>query len=89
MVPKSKIYPAFGMYHYDTRIAEIRDDLPKLAQLFIIEHERGHSNDHGEIMSTLVAMVDYPIGFIITVLMSLLPYRLAYYWRRITLEADY
>lgn len=83
MVNKSQLSPAFGMYHYATDTAEIRDDLPKSAEKFVIEHERGHSKGHGEIMATLKAIPKHPFGFIITAFMSLAPYRLAYYWRRI------
>jgi len=82
-VPKSTIYPAFGYYHYHTEIAEIRDDLPLPVKLFVIAHEHGHSLGYGEFMSTLSALVEHPFGFIYTVLLSLSPYRLLYYFNRI------
>lgn len=83
-VPRQSIYPAFGMYYYRSDIAKIRDDLPKSAEAFVIEHERGHSVGKGEIMATLSAIPKHPIGFIIIAFMSLAPYRIKYYWQRIT-----
>jgi len=83
MVKSSEIYPSFGAYYPAFDTAKIRDDLPKQAELFVIEHERNHSLGYGEIMATLTAIPKQPIGFIITAFMSLAPYRLAYYWRRI------
>jgi len=81
---KEQLSPAFGMYNYKTDTAQIRSDLPVPAKRFVIEHERGHAQGRGEIMATLQAIPKAPLGFLVTVVLSLSPSRLSYYWGRIT-----
>ncbi len=92
LVLKSKIYPAFGMFYDDGRPNEIRDDLPRAMVAFIYEHEQYHVNDpdiatEGMVMKELKANIHaariHPWGAFLTILWSLAPYRLAYYWRRL------
>jgi hypothetical protein len=84
LVPKDSIYPKFGVCYNDGRI-EIRNDLPPCAISFLAAHEVYHSFDAEkrwwlrEIKATLAPF----IGFLIVRIMSLSPYRLAYYLKRI------
>lgn len=80
---KRRLYPGFGKYHYGRNLIWVRRDLPKPAKAFVLEHEMGHHRGHGEILATLYAIPKHPWGFVVTAVMSLAPYRLRFYWRRI------
>jgi hypothetical protein len=87
LVPKEKLYPAFGMSYSSGRI-EIRNDLPKNVRLFVQYHELYHLRDKAtnwlwrEIKANCYAFLKCPLGGILTVILSLHPDRLKYYWSR-------
>jgi hypothetical protein len=89
-VPKEKICPAFGYCYADGRI-EIRDDLPECVKGFVLDHEELHRDDKvnqeafiaGELESNWGGFIRHPLGAIVTMFMSLAPYRLKYYWQRL------
>lgn len=86
-VSKEEIYPAFGVCYKDGTI-KIREDLPQRVKDFVLIHEIYHSTDKStywlwrEIKANSYAAIKHPIGFIITMVMSLAPYRLKFYWTR-------
>jgi hypothetical protein len=83
-VPKETIYPSFGCYNFRSERISIRSDLPRSAQNFVKEHEMNHHRDGpNEITANLKAAWRYPWGFIVVAIMSLAPYRLAFYWKRL------
>jgi len=87
-VPKEKLYPAFGMCYSDGNI-EVRDDLPKIVKLFVLYHEFYHAGDRAknwiwrEIKANCYAFLKCPLGGILTLILSLHPDRLKYYWSRL------
>ncbi len=95
-VPKTKIYPAFGEAWEKTQTINIRKDLPKAVQKFLIEHEKFHLKDWahlnknkkeynwiiGELKAGFYGAIKHPFGFLICFLMSLSPSRLKFYWKR-------
>ena len=87
-VPKKEIYPAFGFC--DSTGIKVRDDLPGIVKEFVLEHETYHYKDikhdawyFRELRANSYAAYKHPLGFVATLIMSLAPYRLAYYWQRI------
>ena len=86
-VPKSEIYPMFGCYISDGTI-KIREDLPECMKDFLKVHETYHSTDKEtiwwkrEIKANWAGLLLHPVGFIVTMFMSLAPYRLKWYWER-------
>lgn len=97
LVQKKEIAPQFGRWTHEpdgTVTLLIRDDLPECVQAFLIEHEKGHEEDkrdgdfdgdgwiENEAEVNWWAICKHPLGGLLTALMYLAPYRLAYYWRR-------
>jgi len=86
-VKKEAIYPAFGICSSNGTI-KIREDLPRPAKKFVLEHETYHITDKStywlwrELKANSYSAIQHPVGFIITAVMSLAPYRLKYYYQR-------
>ena len=85
-VDKNEIYPLFGRANWLTGDIEIQKGLPKLVDEFVLEHEKYHIRDGKfssiigrEIRANGYAAVRHPIGFLMTVAMSLTPDRIEYY----------
>ena len=82
--------PRFGFALPEKQIAYIRDDLPKCVKQFVISHEVYHLTDNAnwwvwrEIKANMHSALRHPIGFMVCLQMSLVPYRLRYYLQRIT-----
>jgi len=85
---RQHLYPKFGLCSADGTWIAVRNDLPPLVQKFVLQHELYHAGDQTkgwvmrEIKANWYAFKKEPKGFLATVLLSLSPYRLAYYWRR-------
>jgi hypothetical protein len=83
------LYPRFGLALPEKNQVYVRKDLPESVKLFVISHELYHLGDKSqwwiwrEAKANIHAAIRHPIGFVACVLMSLAPYRLRYYWRRI------
>jgi len=88
-IQKSKLYPAFGEAEPEKNIVLIRNDPPIIVKRSVEEHEKYHLKDKSgngfwrEIKANAYALKKHPLGFIITVLMSLQPYRIRFYINRI------
>jgi hypothetical protein len=67
----------------------VREDLPGCVKRFVTTHELYHLGDKAqwwllrEVKANLHAAIRHPVGFVACVLMSLAPYRLRYYRKRI------
>jgi hypothetical protein len=87
---KKQLYPKFGYAVPSKQLVYVRDDLPGLVKEFVTSHELYHLRDNAkwwvwrEIKANTAAASKHPMGFVICALMSLAPYRLRYYWNRIT-----
>ena len=86
-VPKETLYPSFGAYRQG-RI-EVRADLPRIVQAFVLANEQYHAEDKTdrwwlwqEVSANWAAFKKEPLGGMVTVLMSLSPARLWFYWDR-------
>ena len=85
-VEKETIYPRFGMAV--NGIAYVRKDLPECVRDFVEIHELYHLQDMEtrwivrEIKANIAGAAKHPWGFIVCAIMSLAPYRLAYYVTR-------
>jgi hypothetical protein len=87
--------PLFGIC-YDSGLIKINSELPKVVQEFVLEHELYHFNDmknwagktgmanflRKEFLANFSAALKHPNGFILTMLLSLSPRRLSFYWKR-------
>jgi len=89
-VDKDQLYPSFGKAFWNTKIIWVRNDLSDRVKRFVLEHEKQHLKDGkmsfwwwGEIRANMCGMWKEPRGFITTVFLSLSPYRLLYYCKRI------
>ena len=88
-VKRELLYPKFGCADRKNQIAYIREDLPPIVKKFVETHELYHLRDNSvfwvwrEIKANIVAGIKCPLGFIVCIGMSLVPYRLRYYWTRI------
>lgn len=96
-VPKSDIYPSFGLWRRtssgDTVIL-IRDDLPIAIKEFLLDHELFHDQDkdrgdfdcdswiENELEANWESAFKHPWGAFLTILYSLNPYRIIYYFKR-------
>ncbi len=86
-LPKQKLYPSFGRAENNT--AYIRKDLPKPVKEFVKDHELYHLKDNAnnwvirEIKANSYSALRHPLGFIITIIMSLQLYRLKFYLNKI------
>ena len=86
---KEKLHPRFGYAVPSKQVAYVRGDLPNCVRKFVTVHELYHLKDKfrwwvwREIKANTAGTIKHPIGFMVCVLMSLAPYRLWYYWRRI------
>jgi hypothetical protein len=87
-VSKEQLTPNFGRYSNGLDLIEIRNDLPRCAKEFLLDHEYYHRGDKEpnwlkrEIKANWCGFKWHPIGGIITLIMSFAPYRLTYYWNR-------
>ena len=97
-VAKNKLYPAFGYADIKNQKAYVREDLPKLVKVFVAEHELYHLKDKpqipenlwkrrfagfwAELKANLYAGIRHPLGFLITIILSLQPYRIKLYLDR-------
>ncbi|UCG12983.1 MAG: hypothetical protein JSU72_00340 [Deltaproteobacteria bacterium] len=92
-LPKEKLYPRFGYALPLEQVAYVRKDLPGPVREFVTFHELYHLNDTSrwwvwrEVKANVAAALKHPLGFIICVIMSLAPYRLKYYWKRLNSKA--
>ena len=93
-VSKKDLYPRFGYAQPNRQIAYVREDLPNSVRKFVTAHELYHLRDKSkwwvwrEIKANIAGALKHPIGFLGCVMMSLAPYRLRYYWKRIISEAS-
>lgn len=84
---KKDLYPKFGCALEET--AYVREDLPCVRE-FVALHELYHLRDKSgwwiwrEIKASGHGALHRPIGFMICMLLSLQPYRVKYYWKRLT-----
>ena len=87
-VSKKRLYPAFGEVDIKKNTVYVRKDLPKIVKKFIKEHELYHLRDKSknwfwrEIKANLYGLSKHPLGFLLCFIMSLLPYRLKFYFNR-------
>jgi hypothetical protein len=88
-VSKDQLHPRFGYAESSKQIAYVRGDLPNCVKKFVTAHELYHLRDKAkwwvcrEFKANIAGALKHPIGFTVCVLMSLAPYRLWYYWKRI------
>ena len=86
---KQKLYPAFGDSDVKKQIAFVRKDLPKLVKIFVRDHELYHLKDNSknwfwaEVKANFYSGIRHPIGFLMTIILSLQPYRIKFYVQRI------
>ncbi len=86
---RETLYPRFGLCAADGTWIAVRNDLPPLVQDFVLHHELYHAGDPErrwwlrELKANWYAGKKSPWGLFATSLLSLAPYRLAYYWHRI------
>ena len=91
---KDQLYPRFGYAVPSKQVAYVRDDLPGFVKKFVTAHELYHLGDKTkwwvwrEIKANTAGAFKHPLGFAICALMSLAPYRLWYYCKRITGKAE-
>jgi len=88
-VSRKELYPAFGEADVKKQVVYIRNDLPKMAKIFVKDHELYHLKDKSknwtwrEIKANVNSAIKHPLGFIITLIMSLQIYRIKLYLQRI------
>ena len=86
---KEALYPRFGLAVADKQLAFVRDDLPGCVKRFVICHELYHLSDGAgwwvwrEIKANMHGCLRHPVGFLLCLQMSLVPYRIKYYLSRI------
>jgi hypothetical protein len=86
---KELLYPKYGCAVPSKQVVYVRDDLPGFVKEFVTAHELYHLRDKAkcwvwrEIKANTAGALRHPMGFVICALMSLAPYRLWYYWKRI------
>jgi hypothetical protein len=86
---KKELHPRFGYALPSEQVAYVRGDLPNCVRKFVTAHELYHLRDKAqwwvwrEIKANISGALKHPLGFLGCVLMSLAPYRLRYYWKRI------
>lgn len=91
---KKELYPLFGYALPSEQIVYVRGDLPNSVRKFVTAHELYHLRDEAkwwvwrEIKANFAGACKHPLGFIVCVIMSLAPYRLKYYWKRIIGEVE-
>ena len=91
---KEELYPRFGFALPEKQIAYIRDDLPECVKQLVISNEVYHLKDNAnwwvwrEIKANMHSALRHPIGLILCLQMSLVPYRLSYYLQRIAGRAQ-
>ena len=91
---KNQLYPRFGCAFPSKQLAYVRDDLPGCVKKFVAVHELYHLGDKAkwwvwrEIKANMAGAFKHPLGFALCALISLAPYRLWYYWQRITGRAE-
>jgi hypothetical protein len=86
---KEELYSRFGLAQPDKQLVYVREDLPECVKRFVLNHELYYLKDKTqcwawrELKATAYAGVRHTVGFFVCVLMSLAPYRLTYYGKRI------
>jgi len=86
---KGYLYPKFGTANSGTRTVCVRSDLPESVKNFILSHEIYHLDDPArfwiwrEIKANIHAARKHPIGFLRCAWLSMAPYRIAFYIRRL------
>jgi hypothetical protein len=86
---RNDLHPRFGLALPDKGQVNVREDLPGCVKRFVTTHELYHLRDKAqwwllrEVKANLHAAIRHPVGFVACVLMSLAPYRLRYYGKRI------
>jgi hypothetical protein len=91
-VSKDQLYPRFGYAVSTEQMVYVREDLPNSVKKFVTAHELYHLRDKAkwwvwrEIKANTAGAFKHPLGVLGCVLMSLAPYRLRYYWKRIISE---
>lgn len=89
-VQREMLGPAFGIAYVEQQVALVREDLPPLVKDFVKLHEMYHLKDNAgwwvwrEVKASGAGALKQPLGFLLCVLLSLAPYRLNYYWKRIS-----
>jgi hypothetical protein len=87
---KEDLLPKFGCALRDKNAAYVREDLPSCVKDFVALHELYHLRDMStwwiwrEIKANAHGALDQPLGFLACMVISLQPYRLRYYWNRLT-----
>ena len=85
---KRDIHPAFGLAFPEEQSIYVRSDLPRSVKGFVRDHELYHLRDRSrwwvwrEVKANAYAAWKHPLGLGTTLIMSLKPYRWAYYARR-------
>ena len=96
-VSKSKLYPSFGEANESPPRIRVRKDLPVAVKKFVLEHEKYHIRDWqrlakenkkyywiwGEIKASVYGSFKHPFGSLICGIMSLQPYRIKFYFKRL------
>lgn len=88
-VSKNKLYPAFGDSNIKTQTIWIRKDLPNVVKRFVKDHELYHLRDKSqnvfwrEVKANVHSAIIHPLGLIVTIILSLQPYRIKFYIQRI------
>lgn len=88
-LPDSKMRPMFGMADPKTGTVYVNSDLPLPVRSFVKEHELFHLRDKArfwilrELKANMHAGIKRPFGFMLCVFMSMRPYRLKFYLKRL------
>jgi hypothetical protein len=86
---RDDLHPRFGLALPDKERVYVRENLPGCVKRFVTDHELYHLKDRTqwwvlrEVKANVHAGIRHPIGFVVCILMSLAPYRLRYYGKRI------
>uniref|UniRef100_A0A6M3LMH9 Peptidase n=1 Tax=viral metagenome TaxID=1070528 RepID=A0A6M3LMH9_9ZZZZ len=87
-LPAKLMRPSFGACFPATHIIWINEDLPEIVKAFVLQHELYHYTDTAknwfirEVKANFYAARKHPLGFVCTAILSLSPYRLAFYLKR-------
>jgi hypothetical protein len=88
-LPKEKLYPRFGCAQLSREVVYVREDLPARVREFVTVHELYHLKDGTkwwvwkEVKANTAGALAHPVGFFLCVVLSLAPYRLIYYCKRL------
>ncbi len=87
---REQLHPRFGYALPSEKIVYVRGDLPRCVYEFVKVHELYHLENQSlwwvlrEIKANIAGARKHPLGFVLCMAMSLAPYRLRYYWERIS-----